>query len=57
MSYYITNYFENYAVLDEEQQEIEQSIKERILNAESVEEMANIMSDELVKSLMDQIKM
>lgn len=57
MSYYITNYFENCAVLDEEQQEVEQAIKDRILNAASVEEMANIMSDELVKSLMDQIKM
>ncbi len=57
MSYYITNCFDNCAVLDEEQQEVEQAIKERILNAESVEEMANIMSDELVKSLMNQIRM
>lgn len=57
MSYYITNCLENCAVLDEEQQEVEKALKERILNAESVEEMANIMSDELVKSLMDQIRL
>lgn len=55
--YYVTQYLEDFPTVDVIDPEYEREVAEKIHQAQSSDEISDIISDALVKSLLDQLKM
>jgi hypothetical protein len=53
---FYSNYVDDCLLIEQEKNEIDKAIEEKIQKAQSIDELADILSDELTKSLMNQIK-
>lgn len=53
---FFSNYVDDCLLMEQESSQTDKAIEEKIQKAQSVDELADILSDELTKSLMNQIK-
>lgn len=54
---FYTNYVDDCLLIEQETSEMDKAINEKIQKAQSIDELADILSDELTKSLMNQINL